>query len=131
METTDQKHRPNILLVHGACADGSIWTQVIQNLQHNGFTVVASQIPLTSFTDDVTAVKRDLRALPGPTVVVGHSYGGVVITEAASGATNVASLVYIAAVAPDTGETIESIFAQYPLPVLQYMEAYSRPMKLR
>ncbi len=118
MEPTDHKHKhkPNILLVHGATADGSIWTQVIQNLQHNGFNVVASQMPLTSFTDDIRAVKRDLRALHGPTVVVGHSYGGVVITQATSGATNVASLVYIAALAPDTGESMESILAQYPPP---------------
>jgi pimeloyl-ACP methyl ester carboxylesterase len=66
-------------------------------------------MPLTCFTDDVRAVQRDLGAFHGPTVVVGHSYGGVVITQATSGATNITSLVYIAAVAPDTGETIASI----------------------
>jgi len=116
MEPTDQRRRPNILLVRGALEDGSIWTEVIQNLQRKDYNVVASQLPLTSFTDDVRAVKRDLGALHGPTVVVGHSYGGVVITQATSAATNVASLVYVAAVAPDTGESIESILAQYPPP---------------
>ena len=121
MERTHQQQRPNILLVHGALADGSIWAQVIENLQHRRFNVVASQMPLTSFSDDVRAVKRDLGAFYGPTVVVGHSYGGVVITQAVSAAANVAGLVYIAAVAPDVGETIASIFAQYPLPSAQYM----------
>ncbi len=121
MEPTHQKQKPNVLLVHGGLADGSLWEQVIQNLQHKRFNVVASQMPLTSFADDVRAVQRDLGAFHGPTVVVGHSYGGVVITQAASGATNIASLVYIAAVAPDTGETIASIFAQYPLASAQYL----------
>lgn len=122
MELTDGKHRSNILLVHGAFSDGSIWGQVIETLQHKGFNVVASQIPLTSLADDVRTVKRDLAALHGPTVVVGHSYGGAVITQAASsGVTNVSSLVYVAAFAPDTGETIDSIRTQYPpLPSAQY-----------
>ncbi|MCA1837212.1 MAG: alpha/beta hydrolase [Actinobacteria bacterium] len=66
MESADQQHRPNILLVHGALADGSIWRKVVQNLQRNNFTVVASQLPLTSFADDVKAVKRDLGALRKP-----------------------------------------------------------------
>jgi pimeloyl-ACP methyl ester carboxylesterase len=79
MERHDHKHEPNILLVHGAFADGSIWTQVIQNLQQRRFNVVASQLPLISFSADVKTVQRDLAALAGPTVVVGHSYGGVVI----------------------------------------------------
>lgn len=122
MESTEQKHRPNILLVHGAMADGSEWTQVIQYLQHKNFNAVASHMPLTSFAEDVRAVKRDLGVLHGPTVVVGHSYGGVVITEAASEATNVAGLVYIAAYAPDAGENMDSILAQYPpSPSAQYI----------
>jgi pimeloyl-ACP methyl ester carboxylesterase len=121
MEPTDHKHRPNILLVHGAFADGSVWGQVIENLQDKGFNVVASQIPLTSLADDVRTVKRDLIGLHGPTVVVGHSYGGTVITQATTGVPNVASLVYVAAFAPDTGETIDSIRTQYPpLPSAQY-----------
>jgi pimeloyl-ACP methyl ester carboxylesterase len=121
MKSADQQHRLNILLVHGALADGSIWRQVTQNLQRNNFTVVASQLPLTSFADDVKAVKRDLGALQGATVVVGHSYGGAVITQAAAGASNVASLVYIAAIVPDTGESPHSLLAQYPpSPSVQY-----------
>lgn len=96
--------KPNILLVHGAFADGSSWAKVIPRLQSDGYNVVASQIPLTSFADDVAAVQRDLRVLGGPTVVVGHSYGGAVITQAAEDAPNVTSVVYIAATAPDTGE---------------------------
>lgn len=116
MKPADQQHKPNILLVHGAIADGSIWRHVIQNLQRNNFTVVASQLPLTSFADDVKAVKRDLGALQGSTVVVGHSYGGAVVTQAAAGATNVASLVYIAAIVPDTGESVRSLLTQYPRP---------------
>ena len=122
MEQHDHKHKPSILLVHGAFGDGSIWTQVIQNLQQRRFNVVASQLPLTSVAADVKTVQRDLAALAGPTVVVGHSYGGVVITQAAAGATNVASLVYIAAFAPDTGESIESILTRYPpLPSAQFL----------
>jgi pimeloyl-ACP methyl ester carboxylesterase len=115
MKPADQQPRPNILLVHGAVADGSIWRHVIHNLQHN-FTVVASQLPLTSFGDNVKAVKRDLSALQGSTVVVGHSYGGAVVTQAAAGASNVTSLVYIAAIVPDTGESVRSLLAQYPRP---------------
>ena len=115
MKPADQQRRPNILLVHGAIADGSIWRHVIQNLQDN-FTVVASQLPLTSFADDVKAVKRDLGALQGSTVVVGHSYGGAVVTQAVAGASNVASLVYVAAIVPDTGESVRSLLTQYPRP---------------
>jgi pimeloyl-ACP methyl ester carboxylesterase len=109
--------KPNVLLVHGAFVDGSSWNRVTRRLLHDGYNVVASQIPLTSFADDVAAVQRDLRVLHGPTVVVGHSYGGAVITQAAQGAPNVASLVYVAATAPDTGEAA-GVFNQLapPLP---------------
>jgi pimeloyl-ACP methyl ester carboxylesterase len=121
MEPTEGKHLSNILLVHGAFADGSVWGQVIETLQYKGFNVVASQMPLTSFIDDVRTVKRDLVGLHGPSVVVGHSYGGTVITQATSGAPNVSGLVYVAAFAPDRGETIDSIRMQYPpLPSAQY-----------
>jgi pimeloyl-ACP methyl ester carboxylesterase len=121
MEPTDGKQQSNILLVHGAFADGSIWGRVIETLQYARFNVVACQLPLTSFTDDVRTVKQDLVGLHGPTVVVGHSYGGNVITQATSGAADVAGLVYVAAFAPDTGETIDSIRTQYPpLPSAQY-----------
>jgi len=109
--------KPSILLVHGAFADGSSWNRVTRHLQRDGYDVVASQIPLTSFADDVAAVQRDLRVLGGPTVVVGHSYGGAVITQAAQDAPNVAGLVYLAATAPDSGEPA-GVFNQLapPLP---------------
>jgi pimeloyl-ACP methyl ester carboxylesterase len=71
-------------------------------------------VPLTSFTDDVKAVKRALGAMQGATVVVGHSYGGAVVTQAAAGASNVFGLVYIAAIVPDTGESVHSLLTQYP-----------------
>ncbi len=99
------RSKPNVLLVHGAFVDGSSWSRVITRLRADGYNAVASQIPLTSFADDVAAVQRDLRVLGGQTVVVGHSYGGAVVTQAAQGAPNVASLVFLAAGAPDTGET--------------------------
>jgi pimeloyl-ACP methyl ester carboxylesterase len=102
--THPREPKPSILLVHGAFADGSSWDRVIGRLQRDGYDAVASQIPLTSFADDVAAVQRDLRGLAGPTVVVGHSYGGAVVTQAAAGASNVKAVVYIAAAAPDSGE---------------------------
>lgn len=113
----DSKPKPNILLVHGAFADGSSWDRVIRRLVDDGYNVVSSQIPLTSFADDVAAVQRDLRVIGGPTLVVAHSYGGAVITQAAQDAPNVVGLAYIAAVAPDTGEAA-GIFNQLapPLP---------------
>lgn len=96
--------KPNVLLVHGAFADGSSWNAVTRRLQADGYTVVASQIPLTSLADDAAVVRRDLRVLGGPTLIVGHSYGGAVVTQAVQGASNVVGLVYLAATAPDTGE---------------------------
>jgi pimeloyl-ACP methyl ester carboxylesterase len=112
-----QRPKPNILLVHGAFADGSSWKGVIERLRGDGYNAIASQIPLTSFADDVAAVQRDLRVLAGPTVVVGHSYGGAVITQAAAGASDVKAVVYIAATAPDRGESA-GVFNQLapPLP---------------
>jgi pimeloyl-ACP methyl ester carboxylesterase len=114
--------KPNILLVHGGFADGSSWNEVIRRLQRDGYTVVASQLPLSSFDADVAVVRRDLAALAGPTLVVGHSYGGAVITQAAAGAANVVGLVYVAAFAPDTGESAGSILGGYPaLPSLAHI----------
>jgi pimeloyl-ACP methyl ester carboxylesterase len=111
--------KPNVLLVHSAFSDGSIWNKVTRSLLDDGYNVVASQIPLTSFGDDVAAVQRDLRVLDGPTLVVGHSSAGAVITQAAQDAPNVTGLVFIAAVAPEAGET-GGVFNQLapPLPSL-------------
>ena len=94
----------NIVLVHGAWADGSSWSRVIPLLQARGLHVVAVHLPLTSLVDDVAAVKRALTPLDGPVLLVGHSYGGAVITEAGNDP-QVARLVYVAAYAPDQGQS--------------------------
>ncbi len=106
--------KPAIVLVHGAFADGSSWHRVIPILQRDGYTVIAVQNPLTSLTADVETTKRLIDAQTGPVVVVGHSYGGAVITAAAAGNANVKSLVYIAAFAPEAGEPIGAFGEKYP-----------------
>jgi hypothetical protein len=106
----------NIVLVHGAFADGSSWSKVIPLLQANGFNVTSVQNPLTSFNDDVAATKRALAAQDGQVILVGHSYGGVVITEAGNDP-KVAGLVYVAAFAPDAGQSIVEISKGFPKPI--------------
>ncbi|MEW6604687.1 MAG: alpha/beta hydrolase [Thermoproteota archaeon] len=96
----------NIVLVHGAWADGSSWSKVIPILRDAGHRVVAVQLPLNSVADDVATVRRTVALLGGPTLLVGHSYGGFVITNAAYNNENINGLVYVAAFAPDEGETI-------------------------
>jgi pimeloyl-ACP methyl ester carboxylesterase len=103
----------NIVLVHGAFADGSGWQSVAEILIRDGYEVSVVQEPLTSLADDVAATKRVLDLRPGPTILVGHSYGGVVITEAGD-APNVVGLVYIAAFIPDQGESALSLLATAP-----------------
>jgi len=103
----------NILLIHGAWADGSSWSKVIPLLEARGYHVVSVQIPLTSLADDVAATKRAIALQDGPLVLVGHSYGGVVITQAGSDP-KVASLVYVSAFAPAEGESVGSISKPYP-----------------
>jgi pimeloyl-ACP methyl ester carboxylesterase len=114
----ERHSKPNILLVHGAWDDGSSWNRVTGRLQDEGYDVVASQIPLTSFADDVAVVQRDLRVFGGPTLLVGHSYGGAVITQAAQGASNVIGVVYIAALAPNTGESVADLATNLNVPPL-------------
>ena len=97
---------PTVVLVHAAWADASSWNKVIPQLQRNGLPVVGVQIPLTSLSDDVAIVRRSLKRVNGPMVLVGHSYGGAVITAAGNSNPNVQALVYIAAMAPDEGETV-------------------------
>jgi pimeloyl-ACP methyl ester carboxylesterase len=94
----------NVVLVHGAFADGSGWRGVYENLTNRGYRVTIVQNPLTSFADDVAATTRVLDQLDGPAILVGHSWGGTVITEAGTHK-NVAGLVYVAALIPDSGET--------------------------
>lgn len=95
-----------VVLVHAAWADASSWNKIIPSLQRRGMPVVAVQIPLTSLSDDVATLRRTLKRVSGPVVLVGHSYGGAVITAAGSGNPNVKALVYIAAMAPDERETV-------------------------
>jgi len=109
--------KPTIVLVHGAFADGSSWSKVIPILQHDGYTVIAVQNPLTSLDADVETTKRALAMQTGPVVLVGHSYGGAVITQAAAGNANVKALVYVAAFAPEVGEPIGAFGQQYPAPL--------------
>ena len=97
---------PSVVLVHAAWADASSWNKVIPALQRNGMQVLAVQIPLTSLSDDAATVRRTLKRVSGPVVLVGHSYGGAVVTAAGSGNLNVKALVYVAAMAPDEGETV-------------------------
>lgn len=97
-----------VLLVHGAWADGSSFRKVIPLLQQQGYRVVSVQIPLTSFADDVATTKRAIALEDGPMLLVGHSYGGAVITETGSDP-KVAGLVYLAALAPDVGESTSSL----------------------
>lgn len=106
----------NVVLVHGAWADGSSWARVIPLLQKRGYSVVGAQIPLTSIEDDVAATKKLLATVDAPVVLVGHSYGGAVITNAANGSANVKALVYIAAFGPDEGESLDSLSKQGPAP---------------
>jgi pimeloyl-ACP methyl ester carboxylesterase len=110
--------KPTIVLVHGAFADGSSWARVIPLLENDGYTVIAVQNPLTSLGDDVATTKRVIEAQKGPVVVVGHSYGGAVITAAAAGNANVKALVYVAAFAPDTDEVLAAPGAKFAPPAL-------------
>jgi pimeloyl-ACP methyl ester carboxylesterase len=105
----------NVVLVHGAFADGSSWSKVIPLLLAKGYRVTSVAIPLTSFADDVAATRRAIAAQDGPVLLVGHSYGGVVITEAGNDA-KVAGLVYAAAFAPDANQSIGEISSSFPKP---------------
>jgi pimeloyl-ACP methyl ester carboxylesterase len=101
-------HEVNVVLVHGAWADGSSWTKVIGPLAADGTRVVAAPLPLTSFRDDVAALDRTLERVTGPVVLVGHAYAGAVI--AATRSEQVKALVYVAALAPDEGETVADVY---------------------
>jgi len=105
----------NVVLVHGAYADGSCWSEVIGRLQLVGLKATAVQNPLTSLADDVAATRRILALQDGPTVLVGHSWAGTVISEAGVDPT-VSALVYVAARAPDAGEDYTALAAKFPTP---------------
>jgi pimeloyl-ACP methyl ester carboxylesterase len=103
----------NIVLVHGAFADGSGWQPVAEILKRDGFAVSVAQPPETSLEDDVAATIRTIDAMGGPVVLVGHSYGGIIITAAGNNE-HVKSLVYVAGFQPDTGESLGSLAASKP-----------------
>jgi pimeloyl-ACP methyl ester carboxylesterase len=103
----------NVILVHGGFVDGSGWQAVYSALKNDGFDVTIVQNPTLSLADDVAVTKRAIAAQNGPVILVGHSYGGVVITEAGNDP-KVAGLVYIAAFAPDTGESVSSLLKNSP-----------------
>ena len=112
-----QGTKPAIVLVHGAFADGSSWARLIPLLERDGYYVIAVQNPLSSLSADIETTKRVIDAQTGPMVVVGHSYGGAVITGAAAGNANVKALVYLEAFAPEAGEPIGKFGDQYPVPL--------------
>jgi pimeloyl-ACP methyl ester carboxylesterase len=119
--------RPNIVLVHGAWADGSCWSSVIERLQAEGFQVRAPQFPLSSLADDVARLRQVLEFQNGPSIVVGHSYGGQIITALGADAPNVVGLVYIAAFALDEGESLGGLLSQGPVtPALAHLFTDSR-----
>src|SRR5512133_309465 len=105
---------PNVVLVHGAWADGSCWSGVIEQLQRDRYSVMAPQFPLTTLADNVARLRQVLADQPGPTLVVGHSYGGQIITALGTDAPNVIGLVYIAGFGLDEGESIGGLLEGAP-----------------
>jgi pimeloyl-ACP methyl ester carboxylesterase len=119
--------RPNIVLVHGAWADGSCWNGVVERLQSQGFEVRAPQFPLTSLADDVSRLRQVLEFQDGPTIVAGHSYGGQIVTALGDDAPNVVGLVYVAAFGLDEGESLGALLsARPPTPALAHLFTDSR-----
>jgi pimeloyl-ACP methyl ester carboxylesterase len=121
-------NRPTIVLVHGAFVDGSGWAGVHRILRDDGYQVIVVQNPTTSLADDVAVTRRAIAAAEGDVILVGHSYGGVVITEAGSDP-KVSALIYIAAFAPDQGESVSSLNANAPpgaptLPILPPVDGF-------
>ena len=108
------KSQTAVVLIHGAWADGSSWSAVIEQLQAEGHKVTAPQFPLTSLADDVARLRQVLALEDGPTVLVGHSYGGQIMTALGADAPNVYGLVYIAAFGLDEGESLGALLAQGP-----------------
>ncbi len=103
---------PNVVLVHGAWADGSSWSGVIERLQRDRYSVTAPQFPLTSLADNVARLRQVLAEEPGPTLLAAHSYGGQIITALGTDAPNVIGLVYVAAFGLDEGESIQGLISR-------------------
>ncbi len=116
------KTQPNIVLVHGAWAEGSCWSGVIERLQADGYHVTAPQFPLTALADDVARLRQVLELQDGPAVIAGHSYGGQVMTALGAAAPNAVGLVYIAAFGLDQGESLGGLLSQGPVtPALAHL----------
>jgi pimeloyl-ACP methyl ester carboxylesterase len=114
---------PNIVLVHGAWANGSSWSAVIEHLQADGYSVAAPGFPMTRLADDVGRLREVLARQHGPTIVAGHSYGGQIITALGTDAPNVVGLVYIAGFGLDEGESIGALLTQAPpTPALAHLD---------
>lgn len=114
---------PNIVLVHGAWADGSSWSAVIERLQADGYTVTAPQFPLNTLAENVARLRQVLARQTGPTIVAGHSYGGQIITALGTDAPGVVGLVYIAGFGLDQGESIGALQSQGPpTPALAHLD---------
>jgi len=119
--------KPNIVLVHGAWADGSSWSAVIEQLQAEGYSVTAPQFQMTRLADDVDRLRHVLSRQNGPTLVVGHSYGGQIITALGTDAPNAVGLVYVAAFGLDEGESIGALLEQAPAgPALAHLDVDER-----
>jgi pimeloyl-ACP methyl ester carboxylesterase len=114
--------KPSIVLVHGAWADGSCWSEVIERLQASGYHVTAPQFPLRALADDVARLREVLARQHGPTVVAGHSYGGQIMTALGTDTQNVAALVYIAAFGLDQGESLGALLPTPPTPALAHLD---------
>jgi pimeloyl-ACP methyl ester carboxylesterase len=114
MNGTAKETKPTVVLVHGAFAESSSWDEVIQRLQAEGYTTVAVANPLRSLSGDAEYVAGVVKSIKGPVVLVGHSYGGAVITSAANGLANVRALVYVAGFAPAEGENATELAGRFP-----------------
>ena len=118
---------PNIVLVHGAWADGSSWSAVIEQLQAEGYSVTAPQFQMTTLADDVDRLRHVLSRQNGPTLVAGHSYGGQIITALGTDAPNAVGLVYVATFGLDEGESIGALLEQAPAgPALAHLDVDER-----
>jgi pimeloyl-ACP methyl ester carboxylesterase len=117
------KEKPTIVLVHGAWADGSSWNSVIPQLLKSGYPVYAPPNPLRGLASDASTIATFVKSIPGPVILVGHSYGGAVIRVAAPSDRNVKALVYVDAFAPDEGESPLSLLGKYPSPPKDFFNA--------
>lgn len=113
-QSADPSAKPTVVLVHGAFAESSGWDAVIAQLSRDGYRSIAAANPLRGVASDAAAVAAVVKSIPGDVVLVGHSYGGLVITQAANGQSNVKSLVYVAGFAPDAGESSFTLASQFP-----------------